>query len=128
MKIRGQDNWGSGAFGASRGSRKHNGIDLIQVPGEVFYALSGGIVTKLGYPYGDDLSYRYVEVTDSEGARWRYFYIEPSVKVGDKIEAYQEIGIVQELGTRYKGITEHVHLEIILKDGTFLDPSGVVSD
>lgn len=127
MKIRGCDKWGCGNFGASRGSRKHLGVDIETKPGDPVECLNGGTVTKIGHPYADDLSFKYVEITDTAGARWRYFYVEPSVKVGDKLDAYQVIGKSQRLGKRYPGITEHIHLEIIKADGTYVDPTGVVS-
>lgn len=127
MKIRGRDAWGSGRFGASRGGRIHNGVDIEAEPGSIVESLNGGTVTKIGYPYGDDLSYRYVEITDSVGARWRYFYVDPCVSVAVSVEAYEKIGVAQALGHKYPGITEHIHLEIIKADGSFVDPTGIIS-
>lgn len=128
MKIRGCDRWGCGHFGAPRGKRKHMGVDLEYAPGSPVEALTPGTVSKLGYPYADDLHFRYVEITDDAGARWRYFYVDPRVTVGQYVEAYQEIGVSQYLGLRYPGITEHVHIEIIKADGEYLDPTGVIQD
>jgi len=128
MKIRKCDKWGCGHYGAGRGSRKHMGVDIVSNPGDPWESLNGGVVTKVGYPYANDLSFRYVEVTDQAGAKWRYFYVQPSVKVGDVVEPYSEIGTVQKLGDRYPGITEHVHLEIIKIDGDFVDPTSVISE
>ena len=31
--LRGQDQWGAGHFGASRGSRTHRGVDFAAAPG-----------------------------------------------------------------------------------------------
>lgn len=127
MKLRECDKWGCGHYGASRGDRTHNGIDIVCVPGDPAFCLNRGIVTKVGYPYSDDLSFRYVEITDS-GYRWRYFYVEPIVNKGDEVEAYTQIGAHQPLGTRYPGITEHVHLEVIAPDGNYIDPTGLVAE
>jgi len=56
--IRGLDSYGSGAFHAPRGSRIHQGIDLLAAVGSKVHAILDGTVTKLGYPYADDLSFR----------------------------------------------------------------------
>lgn len=118
------DDWGSGHYGALRGDRTHNGIDYACAPGSIVLAIKCGTVTKLGYPYADDLGFRYVEVTDSEGYRARYFYCKPSVEGGEEIEEGQPLGLSQRLGSRYTNITEHIHLEIIGPGGQFVDPKG----
>ena len=73
------------------------------------------------YPYGDDLSYRYVQVTVG-GYDFRVFYIDPSVRVGQEVTADTAIGLVQDLGLRYPGIPNHVHFEI-KSGGGYLDPT-----
>lgn len=127
MKLRGCDNWGCGHYGASRGSRKHRGVDIECTPGDPAFCLNRGIVTKVGYPYSDDLSYRYVEIADA-GYRWRYFYVDPIVNKGDEVDAYTQIGRHQALGPRYPGISEHLHLEVIDSDGNYIDPTPLVSE
>lgn len=123
MKLRECDKHGCGFYGASRGSRQHKGVDIDMVPGEVVKTPISGTVTKVGYPYGDDLSYRYVQIT-KDGYDFRLFYVEPLVENGDYVQAGSVVGHVQNLGQRYPGITDHVHLEI--KRGTiFIDPTPV---
>lgn len=119
--IRGRDCKGSGYFGASRGRRKHAGVDFVHCPGEPVCAFSAGTVTKLGFPYAHHLQYRYVQVTDADGIECRYFYVEPCVALGDTVRAGQAIGATQKLGEVYPGITEHFHFEI-RRDGEHLDP------
>lgn len=112
-KKRRSDKFGSGEFGASRGERKHNGQDFeCEVESEVFSSVIG-VVTKLGYPYGDDSSFRYVEIADEHDIRHRVFYIEPTVEVNDIILIGDVIGTTQKLGDRYKGINEHFHYEVL---------------
>lgn len=114
------DAMGLGYFGAKRGSRSHNGIDLVHAVNDVVLAFRDGVVTKLGYPYADDLSYRYVEVTDDFKHRARYFYVDPSVEVGDEVNAGQVIGFCQDIAARYnesdmvdhEKMQNHVHFEI----------------
>ena len=125
---RGRDSWGEGHFGASRGDRTHMGIDYAAVPGSVLISPITGQVTKLGYPYADDLSYRYVQVTDSLGRKHRWFYIEPGVTVGETVIAeFSSLGTVQDIVKRYPtphGMTPHFHYEV--KDGTgYVDPRTV---
>lgn len=122
---RGTDTWGSGAFGASRGNRLHMGVDFVTAPESTLLSPVKGEVTKLGYPYGDDLSYRYVEITDKDGSRHRFFYVEPLVDLRQKVRKGDKIGIVQDVTRRYPvpiGMKVHVHYEIINKDGLYEEP------
>jgi len=118
LPQRGADDWGSGAFGASRGRRTHKGIDYACYPGTIVKSPVAGLVTRIGYPYGDDLSYRYVEVTTPDGMRHRIFYIEPLVNHGDIIRHGSPIGEAQDIASRYEDpakrpMTNHIHFEIL---------------
>ena len=125
-KVRISDCHGQGHFGASRGSRKHKGVDYCATVGQDVKAIMDGKVTKVGYPYGDDLSYRYIEITNGE-YRIRQFYVKPGCKKGDKVAQRDIIGAAQCLDRRYEGITEHVHIEIY-KNGELVDPSEIIKD
>ena len=113
---RGVDIFGSGDFGAPRGDRVHTGTDFRCV----VVAPVAGEVTKIGYPYSDDLSYRYVQITDSDGYDVRCFYVDPSVQVGDRVVVGTEIGTMQSLQGRYPGIIDHVHVEVRAPGGRFI--------
>ena len=117
-----QDVHGSGEWGASRGSRVHKGIDYAVWPNSTVLSLTEGIVTKLGYAYSDDLSFRYIEITRLDKHCIRYFYVEPDVSLGDIVEPGQPLGIAQDLRPRYKGITPHVHLGVMSPLGEYLNP------
>lgn len=119
---RGTDRHGSGAWQARRGKRRHRGIDYAAPPGAQCLAVEAGTVTKLGYAYRDDLSYRYVEVTDALGYRARYFFVHPIVRVGAHVMPDDPLGTVQSLDRRYPGITEHVHFEVWNPDGERIHP------
>jgi len=120
---RGCDDYGCGHFGASRGSRKHIGIDFVSEPGQLVTSDVAGKVTKLGYPYGDDLSFRYVQVTTDQNVDCRYFYCQPSVAVSDIVKVGNVIGKAQDIAARYtKGkMTNHIHFEV-KRDGHALNP------
>ena len=125
LPVRTFDKFGSGKYGASRGRKKHKGIDYACVVGTIIYPHEAGTVTKIGYPYGDDLSYRYVEVTNGKDYKLRYFYIEPMVNEGQMVTLETPLGKVQNLNKRYKGITIHCHFEI--KSGNrYLDPVAYI--
>lgn len=125
MSERKCDGHGCGHYGARRGTRTHKGIDLVCRPLEPVFSPIAGTVTKVGYPYGDDLSYRYVEISD-HGYAFRVFYVEPQVEQGQQVSKGSVIGEAQDLRTRYQGITPHVHLEIKNSDGEFIDPTPVI--
>lgn len=128
LPIRKPDKHGSGEWGASRkrnGVRyKHRGIDYAAYPDTPIYPLKPGKVTKIGYLYNDDLSYRYVQITDSEGYDWRYFYLYPLVILNELVDPSVCIGTVQDLGKRYPGITTHCHLGV-RKDGKYFNPDDM---
>lgn len=124
LQERGQDAFGSGAYLASRGRRKHRGIDFACIKGSKILSLTNGIVSKIGYPYNPN-DYkkghlRYVQVTH-DGMDVRYFYIDPAVKVGNTIRRWEVIGSVQGLTDIYPGITDHFHFEV-KRGKEFLNP------
>jgi murein DD-endopeptidase MepM/ murein hydrolase activator NlpD len=123
--LRERDSFGCGHFGASRGSRIHNGVDHACVPGSQIFSPVEGEVTKLGYPYGNDLSFRYVQITTQEGYNVRVFYVKPFVSLGDFVTDNDIIGSSQKLGGRYPEITEHIHLEIKDLQENYIDPKDL---
>ena len=123
LPPRGVDDYGSGAYGASRGKRKHRGVDFACYPDTLIASPVSGFVTKLGYAYSDDLSYRYVEVTDDTGLQHRIFYLKPLVYIRGFVEADKTIlGSAQNIQKRYSsGMINHIHYEI-KKENVYLDP------
>jgi len=93
------DSWGSGWFKASRGTRKHQGIDFGAYPGMPVISVCSGTFTKFGFPYSQDekdkrgLSkseirkfnmkkrLRYVQITNKDGLKFRYFYVMADFKL-----------------------------------------------
>jgi len=125
--VRHADEYGSGLFGASRGKRDHNGIDYCVYPGSIILSPVTGRVTKLGYPYSSDLSYRYVQITCERGYNHRFFYVQPQVMPHTAVLKGEPIGISQELGNRYPRITEHIHYEIKVGND-YIDPDDYWSE
>ena len=117
--VRGSDAHGSGAYGAPRGDRTHNGIDLSALPGSYLLAPINGAV-RVGYPYADDLSFKYVEILNA-GTAYRFFYVRPLDNIGGWVEEGQRLGVVQNLAKRYPGITNHIHFEV-KRGREYIDP------
>lgn len=112
---RAHDDFGSGAFGASRdgGRRQHAGVDYVADAGQTVVAPISGYISRIGYTYGDTDRYRYVEITNPAlGYEARVFYIDADVDVGQAVRVGAPIGRAASLQGRYAGITDHVHLEI----------------
>lgn len=113
---RGEDAYGEGAFGASRdgGQREHIGVDYVSDAGQTVVAPISGFVTRIGHPYANDNTLRYVEITNPAlRLSARVFYVQAKVVVGQAVRLGSPIGVAQTLQARYpRGITDHVHLEV----------------
>lgn len=101
------------------------GVDYVAEPGWLAVTPVSGVVTRMGYPYRDDLSYRYVEITDAQGLRHRLFYVKPlpGLNIGARVDIHDPVGVVQDIAARYPEITPHIHYEIKKQDGFFVRPS-----
>jgi murein DD-endopeptidase MepM/ murein hydrolase activator NlpD len=127
--LRMMDDFGAGYFGAPRGNRTHNGIDFVADPGAIVCSVCDGRISRYGYPYGDDLNYRYVEITDFNGDFVRYFYVTAFhgdfSNIGAKVSRGSPIGVVQDIAGRYNTpaaqMKNHFHFEV-KRDGEYVDP------
>ena len=130
--IRGTDSYGSGAHGASRGVRTHDGADYISTPGQQVKAPISGKVTKISKPYSsgiDAMVLSGVEIVASDGTSCWVWYMQPSVNIiGSVVKAGSSIiGTAKTLKNRYKnGITDHVHVRIHDRHGAKIDPDTVI--
>lgn len=128
-KIRKPDKWGQGHFGASRGKRSHNGLDIEAKAKQEIVAPIDGKVIRKAYPYASDMRYtglliegtgKYIDYTV------KIFYIDPSAGVAGKtVQAGDKIGEAQDLTVKYTGITNHVHIEVKIK-GKHEDPGKLI--
>jgi murein DD-endopeptidase MepM/ murein hydrolase activator NlpD len=135
LPMRLSDKWGAGWFGAPRGDRTHKGVDYSAYPRTAILSITYGTVTKIGYTYADNLSFRYIQVTQYGNANigakidYRYFYVQPkaNLKLGNLIHAGDVLGEVQDLTKRYPDIINHMHLSI-KQDGVHINPVQFLSD
>lgn len=126
LELRNQDTTGNGWFGASRGVRKHFGVDINTSPGEDIFACISGKITKLGYVYKGSREMRFVEITTKVGFHhyklWQ-MYVSPKIKRGDVVEANQFIGLAQDVAGYHKSkkMKNHCHIQL-WKNGLITDP------
>jgi len=121
--IRGCDPSGCGYYGADRGSKKHNGIDIVSLPGESVSAPISGIVRPLiVYDYSPLM--KGIEITDGPVVM-KIFYLESSLKKGDLIKKGQKIGITQDVAGFHSArpMVNHLHIEIYIH-GILQDPTN----
>lgn len=126
--MRGVDAFGSGEFHAERdgGKRVHVGADYAAEPDAPVYAPITGVVTKIGYVYAKQTSLTFVELTNEASSLVsRVLYVDPSVAVGDTVIAGSPIGVAENLQKRYRGITNHVHVQIAAAK-LFVDPANLL--
>ena len=118
---------GDGWFHSPRGDRLHNGIDYVCQVNQPILSPVNGVVTKHGYPYGDDLSWRYIEITDGDANKHRLFYIQPTMPIGHTVTTESIVGNAQNIVIRYpdQGMLAHVHYEIMNQFDEYLDPGDV---
>ena len=125
--FRPPDKQGQGHFGAPRAHGPHEGQDIVGQPGQDIRAPLSGVVTKIGYSYSDDLSFRYIQIKGEEDVSARVHYVDPShdIEVGSKVERGDVIGTLLSLRGRYPNITDHVHLELKVAN-QLVDPAPYV--
>jgi hypothetical protein len=132
LEIR-NDPAGSGYFGASRdgGTRAHNGVDYVCVPYMPVLSPINGKVSKHGIVYGDDHQWRYIEITDSDGLRHRFMYVDPGIEKGGRVAVGDNMGRAQDISQRYIerdaplcNMLPHIHYGIKDSQGNYLDPTG----
>ncbi len=131
LNPRSCDVQGCGHFGAPRGALTHKGADYSAVLNQQVVASTSGVVDKIGYPYANDLSFRYIRILANDGKYVRELYVAPisGLAKGDTVTAGMVIGTLQKLSDRYPDITEHVHLDINVGDlvnEVWIDPVPLI--
>lgn len=120
--FRGCDPKGCGDFGASRGSRKHIGLDIKAVPGEVIFSPISGKVTRFPFPYGTDLSFTGIEIVNDQFLV-KIFYMKANVLANSNVKQGQVIGNAQDIAKKHGGgMINHIHLEVYDNTGKLIDP------
>ncbi len=68
-----------------------------------------------------------MQVTDGFSNDHRLLYVKSLVKVGDIVDEHSIVGIAQNIAMRYNEalMTNHIHYEVIDKNGEYIDPHKV---
>ncbi len=110
------DSCGQGHFGAPRGTRKHNGVDIIITPGQAIYGPFNGSVQRHTKPYSDNSKYdgAWLRLDDYPHLLVKIFYFKPSILAGAKFKKGDIIGYAQDISQKYtcKGMISHLHIEV----------------
>jgi hypothetical protein len=129
-KERGIDGAGTGEFGAGRGSRKHNGVDILSTDGDQILSPMDGYISKVGYRiYSNKCSYLVgVDITGVgiyEGYKIRLFYVKSDLTKDKIVSKGDVIGVQQSLNNncyprKYRSgeykMKNHVHVELYYND------------
>lgn len=122
--LRGNDSQGSGKFGASRdgGTRAHKGLDIRTYSGQNIYSPISGKVQAI-FNYNGTLG-----VYIKSGNRVvKIIYLKTVfVSAGDNILRGFIVGKAADIRPKYRGITNHIHLEYI-KNGFHENPENYLS-
>ncbi|MHA1575549.1 MAG: M23 family metallopeptidase [Alphaproteobacteria bacterium] len=131
LKIRTMDAFGSGKYKASRGWRRHNGIDIVKKAGSPVRAFSDGVFERISKPYFKESRYVGLFITTTSGETERYFYVRPIIKEKTKVRKGDIIGYVENIARKYdrkgKKMTNHFHYEVKNKSGKFIDPTNRIN-
>jgi hypothetical protein len=125
QRSRGNDAHGSGQFGAKRGARSHNGLDIVAEYNEEIYSPIEGDLMREALPYPDDPSFRGIlikGVGNWEGYEIKMFYV--IGLICGRVKPGSLVGRAQNLTEKYKGITNHVHIEVKHK-GVYINPLDI---
>uniref|UniRef100_A0A3Q0S5E9 Leukocyte cell derived chemotaxin 2, tandem duplicate 1 n=1 Tax=Amphilophus citrinellus TaxID=61819 RepID=A0A3Q0S5E9_AMPCI len=107
------DGWGQGHYGAGRGGRLHEGLDIKCSDGSTVFApfdvtLNGKLTvytdpSKAAINEGINLS--------GEGLCFKLFYVRPD-RTSGRVRKGERIGTMLPMQRVYPGITSHVHVQM----------------
>ena len=130
------DEWGEGAFGAGRGTKKHDGLDLIVIPGQPIFSMIDGTVEKYEQCYLYDTRWTGIQIANAQ-LRVELWYMEPTrteIKVDQFVQAGEYLGKAQDISEKYPPtekiphkMTPHIHVRVTLRAFTTIANGRYVS-
>jgi murein DD-endopeptidase MepM/ murein hydrolase activator NlpD len=109
----------------SRGTRLHEGVDIIAPRGNLIYAVVDGTITKV---YNNaSLTGNGVRLTMADGTYFFYAHLDtiaPNITVGTVVKAGQILGTNGATGNT---TTPHLHFEVHPRGGAAIDPTPIVA-
>lgn len=119
------DGQGDGHYGASRGGRKHTGVDYVCKPGQGILSPIPGVVLRIARPYRGQPYSGLVIV--GEDITVKMFYFKPLKGiVGRTVAQGEPIGIAQDISAKegHAGMLPHIHIEVSSINPALLMPPG----
>jgi len=122
--LRNTDAYGSGAFGASRGTRTHAGIDMAAQPGDEVVAPCDGRVVHIGVAYyGSLLGSLHIQGTGQfADVRVKLLYVDADDGLTGSVTKGQKIGIAQDVASYWHmkspksgTMRNHIHMELMMR-------------
>jgi murein DD-endopeptidase MepM/ murein hydrolase activator NlpD len=129
------DLWGGGHFGANRGGKKHDGLDLIVDPGQAIFSMIDGTVEKYEQCYLTDPRWKGIQIANNQ-LRVELWYMDASntVMAGEFVTAGQHVGVAQDISIKYPRtekrpyeMTPHIHVRVTLRAFTTIANGRYVS-
>ena len=118
LGVRGDDAWGNGEFGASRGKRKHKGVDFICTPGQsIWFPFQFGFIERISRPYVQG-KYLGAQLYGYDGGCTyvckMFYFIPRTMLIIDAVSLQRGmvIGKAQDISEKYKDMTPHIHLQV----------------
>jgi len=107
------DGEGDGHYGASRGARRHNGIDYICEPGQAIKAPFNMFLKRISYPNSDLIMQGVAWQSGSSTGKMFYFKPDKNL-IGKAVKEGDVIGYAQSVAEDYglPGMINHIHLQI----------------
>jgi murein DD-endopeptidase MepM/ murein hydrolase activator NlpD len=109
----------------ARGSRPHEGVDIVAPKGNLIYAVVDGTITKR---YDNaSLTGNGLRLTMGDGTYFLYAHLDtiaPNIGVGTAVKAGQVVGTTGATGNTS---TPHLHFEVHPRGGAPVDPTPVVA-
>jgi hypothetical protein len=132
------DSAGCGHYGASRKRivngisvsipGAHKGVDFVTTLGQQINSPISGKVILIGQAYSDDKRYKTIHIQGEGncylGIKAKILYVDSKVSVGSTVTRGQIIGTAQDLTLKYKGITNHIHVEVY-ENGVIQNPTNL---
>ena len=114
------DPGGDGHFGASRGDRKHEGIDFLCTPGQVVRAVIAGKLVS-AYPYAGDVIFAGCRLWGKDFMAKMFYFIPNENLINEDVLAGEDIGIAQDISAKYGGgMKPHIHVGLYKLNPTLL--------
>jgi len=111
---------GDGHFGASRGNRKHEGIDFLCTPGQVVRAIIPGKLV-MAYPYAGDVIFAGCRIWGKDWMCKMFYFIPHDNLINMDVIAGEAIGIAQDISAKYGGgMLPHIHCGLYKLNPTLL--------